>query len=667
VAEQVTGLPLLSGRGGSAMDVPRIQPHRIGAGATFGSAKLPSIELPSGGGQPLAPSTRLFMEPRFGVDFSNVRLHNDSSAQRSATQIRARAFTYQNDIYLGRGESEQDQRLLAHELTHVVQQRGGGPEAPKTGMVAAGSMGQTVQRAISPELDKIESYLSYGIFDWAITDEEAIMALQLLESRPRFEQSVFFADPKYVNRLRENLPDDRVAELDSLQTNVAGITPPASTVEDIRSKLSYGLFDWVITDKEAVDSLEMLKQLKGGQLAAALASIDYGRLMDNLPENRRPELIDLLAQGLGTGGVKQTDEQQHPGTLLNSLTFRSDYGTTHGVIKDEKDSWNASGKFYDKPEWFVSGEKVVSNPIAQQKNTNLQVELGLNILPANAPSAPIRLWGRSSESTLNFDFAGTMAGGMNQKVTLTSSAALPDKVTALQDKYITWTMQWRDWKRDIGRTGAHTIFVTMNAPFVPEEVTYKRMSTAVSLVGAIPTTDPHPLVTGIMSRWGNYNLDVQLSNEWTLADNLDVGAQCIDIVRFVRALLQTVGCPGTTDAMIIWAQPGSPRTPEENLYPHPGGYYVRNPAQPTWGLGLIDANGCPNNFEAALRFDYSGLRRYYPGGVPMNRLYLTPTDVLFIFQCLAWIQSAGGKDWDIQQILTTYPDGSCSTGRIRCH
>ena len=87
-----------------------------------------------GGGQPLAPSVRAFFEPRFGRDFSQVRVHTDGQAGESARAIHARAFTGGQDVVFGAGEyapeSREGQRLLAHELTHVVQQTGGTPSAP---------------------------------------------------------------------------------------------------------------------------------------------------------------------------------------------------------------------------------------------------------------------------------------------------------------------------------------------------------------------------------------------------------------------------------------------------------------------------------------------------------------------------------------------------------
>ncbi|WP_206530081.1 DUF4157 domain-containing protein [Nordella sp. HKS 07] len=79
----------------------------------------------SQGGMPLSREQRAYFEPRFRHDFSDVRLHTHAEAGRAARGIEARAFTYGRDIAFARGGY--DTRLLAHELTHVVQQRGGSP------------------------------------------------------------------------------------------------------------------------------------------------------------------------------------------------------------------------------------------------------------------------------------------------------------------------------------------------------------------------------------------------------------------------------------------------------------------------------------------------------------------------------------------------------------
>jgi Domain of unknown function (DUF4157) len=80
-------------------------------------------------GMPLPRDVRTEMEPRFRQDFSGVRVHADGDAAEAASLVSARAFTVGSHIVFGRGEyrpnSSDGNRLLAHELTHVVQQRDG--------------------------------------------------------------------------------------------------------------------------------------------------------------------------------------------------------------------------------------------------------------------------------------------------------------------------------------------------------------------------------------------------------------------------------------------------------------------------------------------------------------------------------------------------------------
>jgi hypothetical protein len=80
----------------------------------------------AGGGELLPRSTRELFEPRFGHDFSNVRIHADAEAAASAAALQASAYTFGNHIVFGAGRyrpgNADTQRLLAHELTHVAQQ-----------------------------------------------------------------------------------------------------------------------------------------------------------------------------------------------------------------------------------------------------------------------------------------------------------------------------------------------------------------------------------------------------------------------------------------------------------------------------------------------------------------------------------------------------------------
>ena len=78
------------------------------------------------GGTPLPPTVRGFMEPRFGADFGKVRVHDDDAAATLSHQLHADAFTVGQHIFFAKGkykpETHEGRELIAHELTHTVQQ-----------------------------------------------------------------------------------------------------------------------------------------------------------------------------------------------------------------------------------------------------------------------------------------------------------------------------------------------------------------------------------------------------------------------------------------------------------------------------------------------------------------------------------------------------------------
>jgi len=91
----------------------------------------------SGGGSPLAPEVRDEMQGRLGHDFSDVRVHTDSAAHDSAKSVNAHAYTVGSNVVFQRDKydpsSHEGKTMLAHELTHVVQQRSGPVDGTESG------------------------------------------------------------------------------------------------------------------------------------------------------------------------------------------------------------------------------------------------------------------------------------------------------------------------------------------------------------------------------------------------------------------------------------------------------------------------------------------------------------------------------------------------------
>ncbi len=122
---------------------PERMPQRVagqseGGGLAVSPAIADRIQARSGQGESLPAADREFFEPRFGRGFEDVVIHRDAEANDLARSLNAKAFTVRSDIYFGSGQYSQDEdgrRLLAHELTHTVQQ----------------GAAKTVQRQIRPE------------------------------------------------------------------------------------------------------------------------------------------------------------------------------------------------------------------------------------------------------------------------------------------------------------------------------------------------------------------------------------------------------------------------------------------------------------------------------------------------------------------------------------
>jgi hypothetical protein len=111
-----------------------------GTAALMEEERSPVHDVVSSGGTALDPGVRTDMEGRFGQDFGDVRIHNDDAAHTSAKSMNAQAYTVGSDIVFQREKydpaSDAGRHMLAHELTHVVQQRSG----PVDGTPAGGGV-----------------------------------------------------------------------------------------------------------------------------------------------------------------------------------------------------------------------------------------------------------------------------------------------------------------------------------------------------------------------------------------------------------------------------------------------------------------------------------------------------------------------------------------------
>ena len=125
IADQVMATPAHSAVSGAP---PRIQRFSGQSTGQMDAAPASVDQALASPGRPLEPALRQDMEQRFGHDFSRVRVHSGAAAEQSARDVNAHAYTVGHDIVFGAGRfapgTHEGRRLIAHELTHVVQQSG---------------------------------------------------------------------------------------------------------------------------------------------------------------------------------------------------------------------------------------------------------------------------------------------------------------------------------------------------------------------------------------------------------------------------------------------------------------------------------------------------------------------------------------------------------------
>jgi hypothetical protein len=211
------------------------QPAKINGGT-----ELQSISIPESG-RPLSERARAYFEPRFGVDFEDVRIHTGGRAAGLARSVNARAFTHGKYIFFGAGQYAPDsragRRLLAHELTHVVQQRNG------TGIMCKTTGQDSFGEGFSEERHRAEAH-TYAISDYQEAGE--------LTDVP-FEKTSGVASI-WIATIRDLLPDMVVREF---------VVPMGLLTEEFENEIfngfvgSFGL-DFTKLNQDQVDAVVIL-------------------------------------------------------------------------------------------------------------------------------------------------------------------------------------------------------------------------------------------------------------------------------------------------------------------------------------------------------------------------------------------------------------------------
>lgn len=261
-------------------------------------------------GEPMDPSTRAFFEPRFGRDFSRVRVHTGAGAGDSTRAIEALAYTTANHMVFREGlyqpRTETGQRLIAHELTHVVQQGASSPLQPQSA------------HGLDPKVHKTDEHFSTHAF---------------FEPRSSSEDSDF---PSVFHRQPENGNAGKAPgfSLSDLQFSSAAIEIPALLARYTKLKLRapqiYDAFEhtaWMhqvdsgtfvlvdLTQPEAIENDVPLRTLVEPQVPTELRGSLRERMWP-LVSDTAPAAEDVSAEILGEIAFRWAANNQ---ALLDSM------------------------------------------------------------------------------------------------------------------------------------------------------------------------------------------------------------------------------------------------------------------------------------------------------------------------------------------------------------
>lgn len=386
-----------------------------------------------------------------------------------------------------------------------------------------------------------------------------------------------------------------------------------------------------------------------------------------------------------------------PLTKIEAMT--TTFADNHAAMKINTTDWKKDGGAHTTPEWSKGGSE--TRPVSYTKGTKVKLDLELQATQRRGPKEGIEVAGKASFGKLTFAADGTVRGGAAQPVTLESAKALKNKVYAL-DGNIAWSAKSKKTNRKYaaGSSTGHKVFVTLDTPASvagsrEEGITEKRMAASVPLVSAANSNDPHDIVSHLMGLFNHYTLRKNpaipaefnhptyfnnVGGAWPMADYVNKSGECQAIVRFVHAAIKQVGCPGKADLVVVWADPdvGNGATALEATVPPGGGLSGKKKWAGTkwWYACLVDTYPVEgniydttelnshymglNNFEACLRFEHGGTKKYYGGGAGA---YDSADEVLLAFQALAWVSfghtaPTGNRGAKIEKVVKRWRDSS---------
>jgi hypothetical protein len=175
--------------------------------------RSPVHDVIGSGGSPMEPTIRADMEGRLGHDFGDVRIHADAAAHDSAKSVNAQAFTVGSDIVFQQGKyepgSQSGQHMLAHELTHVVQQRNGPVDGTDAGGgVKVSDPSDRFERDAVANADRVMASAPAPTHDVQRSADGTVPMVQREEAEPEEEDPDNPAAQTFVQRREDDAEHD---------------------------------------------------------------------------------------------------------------------------------------------------------------------------------------------------------------------------------------------------------------------------------------------------------------------------------------------------------------------------------------------------------------------------------------------------------------------------
>jgi enamine deaminase RidA (YjgF/YER057c/UK114 family) len=292
------------------------------------TSEVPSIvqETLNSPGQPLNSETRTFMESRFGHDFNQVRVHTDAKAAESARTVNASAYTVHNNIVFSSGqyrpETEAGKKLLAHELTHTLQQ-----QTVTTETTSLQKIGNDMYDGIS---DNISSEKKYDIEDaiarlgFALYFAKNSLDYPLLSpsKRDKIESQMLKLQP-LITQLEEAKGTDGEGIIfgfdPDTQENEINSGDAEKSIDELYSDLSFSPEDQVIDVGDSNTQPEVLqaKTLAGGLKITPLTTPSLQR------DGGATVVVIIILAGLLLEGCKGESSKATPATSSSKPTGKA--------------------------------------------------------------------------------------------------------------------------------------------------------------------------------------------------------------------------------------------------------------------------------------------------------------------------------------------------------